>query len=52
MDETKPGESVEELMSVCAGREDELIQNLEKMKSKNEMTSSHLGTACRSSWAI
>ena len=52
MDETKPGESVEELMSVYAGREDELIQNLEKMKSKNEMTLSQGGTACRSSWAI
>ena len=52
MDETKPGKSAEELMSVYAGREDELIQNLEKMKSKNEMTLSQGGTACRSSWAI
>jgi len=39
VDETNPGKSAEELMNMYEGKEDELIKNLTKMKSKNLETS-------------
>jgi len=36
--ETNPGKSAEELIAIYDGREDELIKNLEKMKSKQDKT--------------
>ena len=44
MDETKPGKSSEELLAAYAGREEELIQNLEIMKSRREVASSQRGS--------
>eukprot|EP00579_Thalassiosira_antarctica_P033098 CAMPEP_0201994884 /NCGR_PEP_ID=MMETSP0905-20130828/2567_1 /ASSEMBLY_ACC=CAM_ASM_000554 /TAXON_ID=420261 /ORGANISM="Thalassiosira antarctica, Strain CCMP982" /LENGTH=1215 /DNA_ID=CAMNT_0048549931 /DNA_START=312 /DNA_END=3959 /DNA_ORIENTATION=- len=43
VDETNPGKSAEELMNMYEGKEDELIKNLTKMKSKN------LGTSAKAS---
>jgi len=40
VDETAPGKSAAELLSTYEGREDELLKNLTKMKSKQEVKSS------------
>lgn len=42
VDETNPGKDADELLAAYAGREDELISNLTKMKSKQEMDASLL----------
>merc|ERR1719416_172667 len=39
VDETNPGKDSEELLAAYEGREDELIKNLEKMKSKQQKSS-------------